>query len=252
MTDESVLVLEPGDERAKKIGKAMASTTASDVLSALSEKEYTLSELSEHLGQPITTLKYQVENLLDADLIEIVRTRYSEKGRVVKVYGARRQVVIMTPARGADLRSVLLKYASLFALIICATLVLLAMAPTFDFMQPVGSVQSVQSGGDLMTGAGAGPADDAVAEDLQTVAFSAEEADASGTTAEEGDNVAKAGATRLAAPAEVPAPAPAPVEAVFGTSGLPPNILAVTFFTGGFVVIFLMLLFELVAMYRRQ
>ena len=239
MTDESVLVLEPGDERAKKIGKAMASTTASDVLSALSEKEYTLSELSDHLGQPITTLKYQVENLLDADLIEIVRTRYSEKGRVVKVYGARRQVVIMSPARGADLRSVLLKYASLFALFICATLVLLAMAPTFDFMQP---------GGDLMTGAGAGPASD----EVQTVAFSAEEADAAGAAAEEGDNTAKVSATRLAAPAEASAPVPSPLETAFGTSGLPPNILAVMFFTGGFVAIFLMLLFELVAIYRRQ
>ena len=94
MTAESVLVLEPGDERAKKIGNAMASETASDLLSTLSEGELTLSELSERLGQPITTLKYQIENLLDAGLVDIVRTRYSEKGRVVKVYGVRQQVEI--------------------------------------------------------------------------------------------------------------------------------------------------------------
>lgn len=233
MTEEGVLVLEPGDERAKKIGKAMASSTASDVLSALSEDELTLSELSERLGQPITTLKYQIENLLDAGLVDIVRTRYSEKGRVVKVYGVRQQVVIMSPAK-ADLRSVLLKYASLFALIICATLVLLAMAPTFDFMADGGMLS------------GAGPAG---SDDLQAVAFSAEEADIAGAT---GANVEKVSATRLAAPAKAPVPAPTSPEREYVSTDISPNILAVMFFTGGFVVIFLMLLFEMVAMYRRQ
>ncbi|WAI01480.1 ArsR/SmtB family transcription factor [Methanogenium organophilum] len=225
MTDDGVLVLEPGDERAKKIGKAMASNTANDVLSALSDDELTLSELSERLGQPITTLKYQIENLLDAGLVEIVRTRYSEKGRVVKVYGVRQQVVIMSPGK-ADLRSVLLKYASLFALIICATLVLLAMAPTFGF----------QADGGLLSGAV--PSSD----DVQMVVYSAEEVDATGANAE------KASVLRVAAP--VPAPM-APGEGYL-PPGPAPNVLAIAFFMGGFVVIFLMLLLELVAMYRRQ
>ena len=230
MTEEGVLVLEPGDERAKKIGKAMASNTASDVLSALSEDELTLSELSERLGQPITTLKYQIENLLDAGLVDIVRTRYSEKGRVVKVYGVRQQVVIMSPGK-TDLRSVLLKYASLFALIICASMVLLAMAPTFSFASDGGSAY------ELATGSG-----DARA---QMTAFSAEEAE-DGTNAEKGGLVS--------------APTPVPAATPYGATPAPeyvspeiaPNILAVMFFSGGFLVIFLMLLIELVALYRRQ
>lgn len=230
MTEEGVLVLEPGDERAKKIGKAMASNTASDVLSALSEDELTLSELSERLGQPITTLKYQIENLLDAGLVDIVRTRYSEKGRVVKVYGVRQQVVIMSPGK-TDLRSVLLKYASLFALIICASMVLLAMAPTFSFVSEGGPVYELTTG-----------SDDARA---QMTAFSAEEA-------EDGVNAEKGG--MVSAPAPVPAATPhgAPPAAEYVSPEIAPNILAVMFFSGGFVVIFLMLLIELVALYRRQ
>ena len=230
MTEEGVLILEPGDERAKKIGKAMASNTASDVLSALSEDELTLSELSERLGQPITTLKYQIENLLDADLVEIVRTRYSEKGRVVKVYGVRQQVVIMSPAK-ADLRSVLLKYTSLFALIICATLVLLAMAPTFSFASDGGPAYELTTG-----------SDDARA---QVAEFSAEEAD-------DRTNAEKGGA--VSAPAPVPAATPhdAPPAVEYVPTEIAPNILAVSFFTGGFVIIFFLLLFELIAIYRRQ
>lgn len=226
MTEEGVLVLEPGDERAKKIGKAMASETASDLLSALSEDELTLSELSERLGQPITTLKYQIENLLDAGLVDIVRTRYSEKGRVVKVYGVRQQVVIMSPGK-ANLRDLLLKYTSLFALIICATLVLLALAPTFTFLPDNGQLS------------GAGTASDDARALVMT--FSAEEAEA-GADAQKDRSVST--------------PAPAPVAAAIAKEYTPPviapNILAVTFFTGGFVVIFLMLLLELMAMYRRQ
>ena len=228
MTAESVLVLEPGDERAKKIGNAMASETASDLLSTLSEGELTLSELSERLGQPITTLKYQIENLLDAGLVDIVRTRYSEKGRVVKVYGVRQQVVIMTPGKG-NLRDLLLRYTSLFGLIIFASLVLLALAPTFSFMAYDGPMTS--GGSDMLSGDSRS----------QVMVYSAEEKDAE-------VNAQKDGAVSSSAPES----AAAPVEREYTSPQIAPNILAVTFFTGGFAVIFIMLLFELVAMYRRQ
>ena len=65
MTD-SVVLLEPGDERAKKIGKAMASQTANDILSLLKTGNLTLTEIADSMNQPMTTLKYHVENLLDA------------------------------------------------------------------------------------------------------------------------------------------------------------------------------------------
>jgi DNA-binding transcriptional ArsR family regulator len=228
MTKGGVLVLEPGDERAKKIGKAMASGTASDILSALSEDEFTLSELSECLGQPITTLKYQIENLLDAGLVDIVRTRYSEKGRVIKVYGVRQQVVIMSPGK-ANLRDLLLKYTSLFTLIICATLVLLALAPTFAFLPDDGSIRS---GVDMASG------------DTRALIMTCSPEDA-----ETGANGENGGAVSTSAPDSVAGP--------MGREDTPPpqvapNILAVTFFAGGFVVIFLMLMLEMVAMYRRQ
>ncbi len=227
MTDEGVLVLEPGDERAKKIGKAMASETASDLLSTLSEDELTLSELSERLGQPITTLKYQIENLLDAGLVDIVRTRYSEKGRVVKVYGVRQQVVIMSPGKG-NLRDLLLRYTSLFGLMICATLVLLALAPTFSFLPHDGAMMT---GPDMISG-------DSRA---QVTGYSLEEGDGEA-------NGQKGGVVSTSAPAS----AAAPMEREYTSPQIAPNILAVTFFSGGFAVIFIMLLFELVAMYRRQ
>lgn len=135
---EGVLILEPGDERAKKIGKAMANKSATAILSSLKEKDLTLSEISERMDQPMTTVKYHVENLLDAELIEVRKIRYSEKGREVKVYGVNERLVIVAPS-GGDIKDTLLKYASVFALLLIATLAMVAVSPAFDlFSTPQG------------------------------------------------------------------------------------------------------------------
>ena len=56
MTD-SVLILEPGDERAQKIAKAMASQTANDILNFLGEGQKSQTEITEHLAIPFTTAR---------------------------------------------------------------------------------------------------------------------------------------------------------------------------------------------------
>ncbi|WOF15888.1 helix-turn-helix transcriptional regulator [Methanoplanus sp. FWC-SCC4] len=129
MTD-GVVLLEPGDERAKKIGKAMASQTVNEILALLKTGDLTLSEIAEQLNQPMTTVKYHVENVLDAGLIEVKHIKYSEKGREVKIYGLCDQVVIVSPGT-KDLRSILLKYASLFSIFVLATVLVGAMSGTF-------------------------------------------------------------------------------------------------------------------------
>lgn len=132
---EGVLILEPGDERAKKIGKAMANESATAILSVLKGSDLTLSEISGRMDQPMTTVKYHVENLLDAELIEVKKIRYSEKGREVKVYGVNDRLVIVAPS-GANVKDTLLKYASVFTILLLATLAMVAVSPSFDFFPP--------------------------------------------------------------------------------------------------------------------
>ncbi|HDR73947.1 MAG TPA: ArsR family transcriptional regulator [Methanoculleus sp.] len=127
MTEE-VVILEPGDERAKKIARAMASKTASDILAFMKGGEYSSSQISEALSLPITTVTYHLDNLGSAGIIDVVRTRWSEKGREMKIYGLRDQLVIVSPAT-KDIRSILLKYASLFAILIVASFMMVAVAP---------------------------------------------------------------------------------------------------------------------------
>jgi DNA-binding transcriptional ArsR family regulator len=136
MTD-SVLVLEPGDERAQKIAKAMASQTANDILNFLSEGQKSQTEITERLAIPFTTVKYHIENLLDAGLIAVAATRYSVKGREIKYYALTNQLLIVAP-RQANVRSLLLKYASLFGVMIFGTLAVMLASPVMTMQSGSG------------------------------------------------------------------------------------------------------------------
>jgi len=127
MTDD-IVILEPGDERAQKISKAMGSQTASDILQLLAENKKSLTEITERLAIPLTTAKYHIENLLDAGLISVAETKYSVKGREIKIYSLTNQLLIVAP-RTSNVRSLLLKYASLFCIVILGTLALSLASP---------------------------------------------------------------------------------------------------------------------------
>jgi len=136
---DDVVVIQPGDERAQKIARAMASQTANAVIQAFGGGPLTSSEVSRQMAIPITTASYHIENLLDAGLLEVMETRWSEKGREVKVYGLTNQVFIIAPPI-SDLRSVLQKYATLFGIVVLSSLglwaILPAVLPALEGMPP--------------------------------------------------------------------------------------------------------------------
>ena len=152
---EDVIVLQPGDERAQKIGKAIASQTANDILHMLSQGQKTASDLTELLNIPMGTLKYHIDNLLEAGLVEIAEMRYSVKGREVKVYRLKDQLVIVAP-KMTNIRSILLKYASLFAIVIVASMAMLAILPLFqappDLVSAPAFSEDGGGGGGIMAG----------------------------------------------------------------------------------------------------
>ncbi|HOP66323.1 MAG TPA: helix-turn-helix domain-containing protein [Methanoregulaceae archaeon] len=127
MTDE-VIVLQPGDEKAQKIGKAISSQTANDILHILREGPRTASDLCGAMDMPMGTVKYHIENLLDAGLLEVRETRYSVKGREIKVYALKDQLLIVTPAV-KNIRDILLRYASLFAVVVLASVGIYILQP---------------------------------------------------------------------------------------------------------------------------
>jgi DNA-binding transcriptional ArsR family regulator len=132
---EDILILEPGDERAQKIAKAISSPTAGDILNQMKEGNFTASQLADSLDLPLTTVQYHLENLVSAAILSVIDKKWSKKGREIKVYGLRNQVVIVAPHPG-DLRSLLLKYTSLFAIVLLAGVLMLSVLTMFAGSAP--------------------------------------------------------------------------------------------------------------------
>jgi Bacterial regulatory protein, arsR family. len=127
MTEE-IVFLEPGEEQAQKIAKAMSSTTAGDLLRSLSDTPKSTTALAEELHIPLTTAKYHLGNLLDAGVIEVADTRWSAKGREIKIYSLKNQILIVAPGRQSAI-GMMKKYAATLGVFIAGTALLTLYLP---------------------------------------------------------------------------------------------------------------------------
>jgi DNA-binding transcriptional ArsR family regulator len=246
---DNVVFLEPGDERAQKIAKAMGSQTASDILQILGDGPQSLTDITERLNIPMNTAKYHIENLLEANLIAVAQTKYSIKGREVKIYTLTNQLLIVAP-RQSNVRSFLLKYASLFGIVAVCSVIISVISPVFGPGSLVrGSVNTLNRAPEYALpqgdGAGAGMAVSECAARNVTAAPDVMLAGTKGVTDTLAANVTPA-LVSTPAPAMVPTlPAipPGPADGGAGTvfAGLDP---ALAFFLGGALVIFLLLCYE--------
>jgi DNA-binding transcriptional ArsR family regulator len=148
--EEEIIFLEPGQEKAQNIAKAIAHQNAGDIMALLStEGPMKLSDIASRMDLSTNAAKYHVENLRNAGLIEIANTRYSVKGKKMKVYRLKNQVFIVAPSMtsGPALRAVLLKYATLCGIFV-VTIAVLLVQPFVTFSSgTVGTLSgSLQSG----------------------------------------------------------------------------------------------------------
>ncbi len=92
----------------------------------LAENSMSASDIAAQLDVPLTTIKYNLENLVDVGLIKIKRIKYSEKGRRVKVYAPIRKLIVLVPEKtdSTAVMDVLKKYLGvIFAAVFASGLV---------------------------------------------------------------------------------------------------------------------------------
>ena len=91
--DLSVLSLE--DERAERLISSLSSETARDLYAALRETPATASELATEVTTSLQNVRHHLSNLRDAGLVRVADTRYSCKGREMKVYAPARDALVV-------------------------------------------------------------------------------------------------------------------------------------------------------------
>ena len=89
------------DDEAEDLIAALGSKTARKVLSALHDEPATTSELADELDTSLQNVQYHLSNLSDADVVDVVDTTYSEKGREMNVYAPTDEPLVLF-AGGAD------------------------------------------------------------------------------------------------------------------------------------------------------
>lgn len=84
--DREPRVVGVDDEEADELLSALGSETARNVLSELHESPATTSELADDLDTSLQNVQYHLSNLSDAEVVDVIDTTYSEKGREMDVY----------------------------------------------------------------------------------------------------------------------------------------------------------------------
>lgn len=115
-TEEDSIVVIPVNEDSKKIRQILSNDTSMKILELLKRESLSASEVAEKLDIPLTTAKYNIDQMVNHDLVRVQRIKYSEKGRQVKIYEAPEKVIVFAPEKMTkfSLISMLQKYAFAF------------------------------------------------------------------------------------------------------------------------------------------
>jgi DNA-binding transcriptional ArsR family regulator len=101
------------EDDAEDVLAALSSETARSLFAAVHETPATPSELADRTETSLQNAQYHLEKLDEADLIEVVDTRYSEKGREMKVLGPSGAPVVLFAGGEAESTEVKSALASL-------------------------------------------------------------------------------------------------------------------------------------------
>ena len=158
--DREPRVVGVDDEDADKLIAALGSETAREILTHLHDEPATKSELAAAVDTSLQNVQYHLSKLDGADLVAVVDTTYSEKGREMDVYAAADEPLVLF-AGGSEashgIKSALLRLLGGYGLIGLGALA----AQRLLSAGPVTTYQSTADGDD------AGVATDDTAEEVE-------------------------------------------------------------------------------------
>lgn len=106
-SEDKLLVL-PVNEDSRKITQTLSNETSLKILELLGKKCLSASDIAGELKIPLTTVKYNLDSLVDSELVKVKQIKWSRKGRQVKIYEAMEKLIVLVPGKGfADKLSII-------------------------------------------------------------------------------------------------------------------------------------------------
>lgn len=106
MTEKFILV-SLDEEKSKKLAEVISNKTSRRILEYLSDKEGTSSDVSKELGIALSTVEYNLKNMVNAELVGVEEFRWSPKGRQQDIYKVKRKYIVIAPENNSELRETL-------------------------------------------------------------------------------------------------------------------------------------------------
>jgi DNA-binding transcriptional ArsR family regulator len=146
--DREPRVVGVDDEDADDLIAALGSQTAREILTRLHDDPATKSELAAEVDTSLQNVQYHLAKLDGADLVDVVDTTYSEKGREMDVYAAADEPLVLFAGgteESAGIKSALLRLLGGYALIGVAAAV---AQRALSVAEPTVRVTTTTGGGD--------------------------------------------------------------------------------------------------------
>ncbi|MBI4148863.1 helix-turn-helix transcriptional regulator [Candidatus Woesearchaeota archaeon] len=99
MPKEQFLVVSLREEQAKRLAQVLSNDTSRKILDCLAQqRDATETQLAKELHLPLSTVHYNVQQLLQGKLVEAEEFHYSPKGKEVNHYRLANKYIIIAPA----------------------------------------------------------------------------------------------------------------------------------------------------------
>ncbi|MBL7054138.1 helix-turn-helix domain-containing protein [Candidatus Woesearchaeota archaeon] len=100
MAKKNLILLSLEDKKINKIANVISNESCKKILDFLASKEYaTESEIADKLSLPISTIHYNLKQLMDSGLVNADEFHYSKKGREVNRYKLANKYIIIAPKK---------------------------------------------------------------------------------------------------------------------------------------------------------
>jgi DNA-binding transcriptional ArsR family regulator len=135
--------------QATPVIKILQSKTAQKILDHLASKSLTMTELSQLTQTPLPTIQYNIEQLLQAKLIQCDAFHYSAKGKKVSHFSLTHQYIVIAPKQQTFAQELSWIVPSLLAGAVVYWNSALLLAPSSEqFIQPL--AKSAQPASDVL------------------------------------------------------------------------------------------------------
>jgi len=88
------------DNEAKSLAQVLSNDKSREIIRYITENDKcTETQFSEALNIPLSTVHYNIQNLLKAKLIKTLEFHYSEKGKTVLHYSMANKIIVIAPSK---------------------------------------------------------------------------------------------------------------------------------------------------------